>query len=259
MKYTIHGFSQREAIRLKLDNDDLLLLRWLSDFSHSRKMKSEVIKGITYYWINYQTLCEDLPIIAMNKRNMARRFKGLSDKKILLHETIKINGTFSYYGFGEAFEDLISDDSDGGYTKNGIGGVPKMVEGVYQKVYNKDLSIINPSTKETHTVNSNNSQDTKELCVEINNILGEKLTQKTIQGLINSTSLDVVKQYMSNWDKYKPFAKTTQSAYFIHCIQNNIPVPTVNTTSQTTATYANFEQREYEESDYEKFYANVRR
>ena len=40
MFYTIHGFYQKAAHKLGLDNDDLLLLRWFVNFKDSGNMKS---------------------------------------------------------------------------------------------------------------------------------------------------------------------------------------------------------------------------
>lgn len=265
MKYTIHGFSQIEALSLGLDNDDLLLLRWFSDFSHSKKMKSELIKGITYYWINYQTVCEELPIIAMNKRNMARRFMNLSDKKVLIHKTIKINGTFSYYGFGDAFESLISDNSDRGYTKNGIGGIPEMVQGVYQKRHTKDSSIINSSIIKSHTEKGNKSKKSS-LCVELASqveiVVGQKTTQEVIKSLLKKSDEETIKNYISTWDKYKDFAQDENNplAWFIHCVSSKRPVPQIKENksyNKGQETFRNFDQREYTEEDFEGYYANL--
>jgi hypothetical protein len=125
------------------------------------------------------------------------------------------------------------------------------------KTENGKRHTTNILLKLNNNIQSNNTQsDSKTLCVEIQNILGEKLTPKAVQGLINGSSLEVVKHYISNWDRYKPFAKTTQSAYFIHCIQNNIPIPTIQATTYPPS-FANFDQRDSSQYEDDKFYANL--
>lgn len=254
MKYTVHGFSQREAVKLKLDNDDLLLLRWMVDFSGTGKMKHYIIKNKIYYWINYQTVCDDLPILATKKDTLYRRMKKLCNSKVLKHETLKENGTYSLYGFGIAFESLVSDDLEEGYGKKSVGGTEKNPEGVRKKIPNKDLSIINLSTRETHTEYSKNSQNIKTLCVEVQKILGEKVSEKKLQELINSKGVDAVQQYLTNWDKYRHHANSTQASYFIYAVQNELPEPQ----AKKSNTYKPIlDQREYREEDLEKFYVNV--
>jgi hypothetical protein len=138
-----------------------------------------------------------------------------------------------------------------GTQKNGVLELKKL-EGNNTEFNNTEFS---------HTQTKNSKSLCVELSSKIENALNEKISQKKIQELINATSLEVVTQYIDNWDKYKPFARQSQASYFIHCIQHNIPVPTPKTTTQNNCTvpqYANFEQREYSEEYYEKFYANLK-
>ena len=62
LEYTIHGFSQENAIKLGLDDRDLLILRWFVRFKDNGKMASKIIDGDKYYWIKYEGIIEDLPI-----------------------------------------------------------------------------------------------------------------------------------------------------------------------------------------------------
>lgn len=111
----------------------------------------------------------------------------------------------------------------------------------------------------TIITSTNTHTDLKTLCVEIQKVLTEKISQKKIQELINAVGLDTLKQYIDTWDKYRPFARQGQAAYFIHCVQHQIPAPTPQaiTYSNKTPQFSNFEQREYSDDDYEKFYANL--
>lgn len=107
MKYTVEGFNQEKAIELGLDVDDLIILRWFVDFSNN--MKQKVIEGTTYYWVTYEKLLNDLPILNVKKRALQYKLDKLIRAKILIHKNIKEDGNFSYYGFGENYSSLIAD------------------------------------------------------------------------------------------------------------------------------------------------------
>lgn len=118
MKNSIHGFKQRAAVCIiGLTGDDLMFLRWFVDFSHSPKMKKKLIDGDVYYWINYEAVLKDLPILNVGKYQLRRRIlEHLVDTKVLKHKQVREKGpnggTFSYYAFGEAYDLLIEDDAD---------------------------------------------------------------------------------------------------------------------------------------------------
>ena len=107
MKYTVEGFNQEKAIELGLDVDDLIILRWFVDFSNN--MKQKVIEETTYYWVTYEKLLNDLPILNVKKRALQYKLDKLIRAKILIHKNIKEDGNFSYYGFGENYSSLIAD------------------------------------------------------------------------------------------------------------------------------------------------------
>ena len=145
MKYSIHGFQQESAHLLGLDNNDLLILRWLVDFSATGKMSFIEDGKSIYYWISYNALCNDLPILNMKKDTVYRRLKKLCNTNVLKSKTIKKGGTFSYYAFGSNYEQLIhSDLNPRGYGFKSEGG--------RIKIRTKDPSISNHSIKESAKV-----------------------------------------------------------------------------------------------------------
>lgn len=112
MKYTIEGFSQEKAVKYGLDVEDLLILRWLVDFSP--KMSKAIIEDKEYFWVNYKGLLEDMPILKFkSKDRLYRKLKNMVDKNILMHKNIKNNeGNFSYYTFGENYLKLIGENNE---------------------------------------------------------------------------------------------------------------------------------------------------
>lgn len=98
MKYTIEGFSQAWMITLKMDCQDAIFLRWFADFIQSGKMKTLDVAGHTYYWLKYDAVVEELPILGIEKRQLGTRLKALCDNKILgFHLQKAKDGTHTYF------------------------------------------------------------------------------------------------------------------------------------------------------------------
>ena len=153
MKYTIEGFSQQQAVKFrddkqKLDCIDLVLLRWFVDFKDTPKMKYLDVQENRYYWVNYEKILSDIPILSMSKRAVYDRLQKLVKFGILTHHHVKDGGSFSYYGIGPAYELLISDDAHSEaypYEANFQGGMKQTSEGVGSCLPTIDSSISDSS------------------------------------------------------------------------------------------------------------------
>jgi hypothetical protein len=108
MKFTIMGFSQKKMVEYGLDLSDLLILRYIIDLKECPKIYYEAINDQLYYWIRYDRLLEYLPGLGFGKRQLSRKFKGLTDKGILKQYIKKENGTFSLYALGGLAYELLS-------------------------------------------------------------------------------------------------------------------------------------------------------
>lgn len=118
MKYTIEGFNQEFALSLrqetevkgkkvlrKVDCTDLVILRWFVDFyPFMRKM---TVDGIEYAWLTHKKLLDDIPLLDITKRAAIDRMQKLVDLEVLSYKLLKENGTFSLYGFGRKYADLV--------------------------------------------------------------------------------------------------------------------------------------------------------
>lgn len=124
MKFTINGFSQKMLLELGLDSVDSLLLRYFIDFRDSGSMAMEIIDDKPYYWLKYSTLAKELPIIGIKSNDtLRRRLKKLEKAKVLEHYHKKENGSFSFYGIGDNYKLLISNNNT----------LPQISEGTTQK------------------------------------------------------------------------------------------------------------------------------
>lgn len=119
MRNSIFGFNQAYAFGLqkvidnsgkekilKLDINDLAILRWLVDFSHTGKMETISINGRLYCLLPYQEIVDDLPLLNIGKDMLYRRLKKMTELDILTCYSKK--GSNSYYGFGENYNRIIS-------------------------------------------------------------------------------------------------------------------------------------------------------
>ncbi|WP_051540271.1 conserved phage C-terminal domain-containing protein [Clostridium ihumii] len=149
MKYTILGFNQKKVLDLKLTIEDLLILRYFIDFKDSGDMVSRIIDNEKYYWVKYESINEEFPILKFKKDTIYRRLKKLVELNILVHTTVKDkNGSYSFYNIGRNYKILISDSlgfkSDGGTDLNpdpyGFKSVPN------------NPSTNNPSTNNKYIV-----------------------------------------------------------------------------------------------------------
>ena len=140
------GFSQVDLLENNLDVIDAMLLRFFIDFRDTEKMYSEIIENDKFYWIKYEAVKENIPIINLDKRAIARRFKKLSDCGILKQYIKKENGTYSMYAVGSKYSMLILDTDN----KEEVRGRILKYNGLDLKVHTKNSSI-----KETNLLKKN--------------------------------------------------------------------------------------------------------
>lgn len=108
LKYTIEDFNQEKLIKLGLDLVDAMILRYFIDFMNTKKMKARVVEGECYYWLSYDAVIKEFPILNLNTRDSVyRRFKKLVEAGVLKHVTIRENGTYAFYTVGEKYEELL--------------------------------------------------------------------------------------------------------------------------------------------------------
>jgi len=202
MKYTIMGFSQEKLVKLGLDTIDAAILRYFIDFKEGMGMKSKVIEGGVYYWLQYDGVIKELPILNMKKCTIQSRLFKLRDAGVLTHRVVREGGTYSYYGIGDRYEELItshvrmnsessneescrrsSENKDGqGVNKNTLGvdesmkivdensqGVDENPQVAYENLqgYQSKLTTNNPSIKDPSTKKDINTLSLKEQVEEI--------------------------------------------------------------------------------------------
>ena len=112
MQHTVKGFRQEKIIKFRLDFVDTAILRYFIDFKKSGKMVCKVLNGNCYYWVSYEGVLKELPMLYMKKYTVQSRFFKLRDLGILTHIVVRQGGTYSYFGIGENYKELITRDKD---------------------------------------------------------------------------------------------------------------------------------------------------
>lgn len=176
MKYLVLGFNQQKLVDFELDLKDAMLLRYFVDFKKSGKMRNITLESETYYWLKYEAVVDEFPLLGIkSKDTVYRRLQKLVKCKILKHTTIKNYGNYSYYCFGENYEELlqnteidecnsnevvdnsvdnvlVSDEKSGGSDEMSEGSDEKS-EGLGRKVGTNNPSTIYPSINNPSTNN----------------------------------------------------------------------------------------------------------
>lgn len=196
MKFTICGFSQRRLIELKLDLIDALILRYFIDFKDSGKMETDIFDDEIYYWIRYDKVVEEIPIIGITKNNnMYRRFKKLVDANVLKHRTKRKGGTFSYFRPGKEYYSLISEGS----ASKGGGGTSKKAKGSAPKG-----GTNNPSTKDSSKIHIEQSEKLWKLYPLKK---GKAKVIKKIPQLIEEYSYEQMKRCVNRYIQYVEYER----------------------------------------------------
>lgn len=158
-KYTILGFQQDKLLEFDFDIVDAMILRYFVDFKDTDDMVMIIYEKTPYYWVLYEKLIENIPIIGITSKDaLRRRFKKMVDAKVLKHYTLKSGGVFSYYALGENYKCLLKEDttqksegcdSEVGGCDSKVGRVPTQKSEPYDsKVGTNNSSIKYSSIKD---------------------------------------------------------------------------------------------------------------
>ena len=121
--------------------------------------------------VKYMMLIETLPVLGLKSRDsIYRRMMKMVKCGVLEHETIKRNGTFSFFRFGKAMPELLW---SGGAESHPEGYGLKVARGTDEKSEQKTLLTDDYSIREKTAVPSIAERDA-EFLAQLNNMLGKK-------------------------------------------------------------------------------------
>lgn len=94
MRDLFFNINQAEALKLmgkykNLSLEDLILLRKIADFTLSSKTLCIIIEDTPYFWVDYSSIQEDLPLIFQSVRGIKERMKKLKDIGLLTNKAYR--------------------------------------------------------------------------------------------------------------------------------------------------------------------------
>lgn len=214
MKFTYMGFSQKKLVEHGLDLVDAAILRYFIDFKNTGKMVSEKYEGEIFYWVQYEKLLDANPIFKIKSKDaLRRRFKKLTDAKILIHYHKQSGGSYSFYGVGENYEELIIDHTikkSNTCDLKVAGDTTEKPDSYYSEVGTKDSSIKDSSTKNIHLLK--HTLEDKKVIEKIMCVLDKQVTFEEAKKILKASkgSVDIVKEKYevakkSNYNSLVPF------------------------------------------------------
>ena len=190
MKFNIFNYNQRQSCKLGLDLKDLLILDWFQTFQP--RMNSIVRNEKQYYWIQYEKMINDIPIIEIKTASgLYKRLKNLVDIGILEHIPIKTaRGGFSYYLITNKINILISEShSPEKETLN-----PEKEDAIYNS------SIINSSIINLKNIKKENDFDS--LWSLYGKIGNRKQSEKSFLKVIKTVSIEILTKAITDYLKH---------------------------------------------------------
>lgn len=256
MKFTYMGFSQKKLVEYGLDLTDAAILRYFIDFKDTGKMVLEIHEGKPFYWVKYEALLEDNPIFNINTNNTLRkRFKKLTDAGILIHHHKQVGGSYSFYGVGENYGELISDPAtenkegasqnvEGCISKEG-GGASQKSDPCIPKVRAKDSSTKDSSTKKTNLLK--HTPEDKQEIEKIVCVLDKKVTFEDAKKILRASkeNIDLVKE---KYEVAKASDYRNLVAFILKAIKEDYQMPKKqeskdSSKSKVNTKFHNFESR----------------
>lgn len=191
MKHTIMGFSQDKLIKFGLDIIDASILRYFIDFKESNGMNTREVEGHIYYWLRYDAVLREFPIFRMKKCTVQSRFFKLRDAGMLTHLVVREKGTYSFFGIGENYKELITREGAEAENSKGIcegaKGMGEEAKGIDEKskgMMGKEPKGMDEESKGCGFKSTTNNPSTKDSSTKINkNLLLEKSAFEIIEYL----------------------------------------------------------------------------
>lgn len=212
MRYSILGFNQEEVLKLRktitkdirgeikqielrLDVTDLLIINHLADFPNRKKVTKIILDDKIFFWVSYNTIIEELPIIDIKKQALSDRLAKMVELGILERriQTCGSSANMTFFRISEAYENL------------------KYKEGYSSQTQGVSYSTTTPYGSQTQDVNNIVDNNIVDIEKEDTNVSKkEQLDYESILSAWNKIAYDVesVSKVKSLTDSRKKQIKT---------------------------------------------------
>lgn len=196
MKYSILGFNQKavlattkivhktingqdKLVPLKLDVTDLLILQHLADFPNRKKIIKTIIDDKMFFWVDYKTLIEELPILDIKKQALSDRLSKLVELGVVEKNIISHNGygNSTFFRMGEKYESLK-------YSK----------EDEMQYESEKEECSVQPMVADYERVSYSTTKGYRSQLQDNNNIINNNTTNNSKENIDNKLSISKKKE-----------------------------------------------------------------
>lgn len=125
LRHSILGFNQEEVLKLKktitkevrgevkqvelkLDVTDLLIINHLADFPNRKKVTKIILDDKIFFWVSYNTIIEELPIIDIKKQALSDRLAKMVELGILERriQTYGSSANMTFFRIDDLYERL---------------------------------------------------------------------------------------------------------------------------------------------------------
>lgn len=192
----------------------------------------------------------------MTISNRTFKMEELRDKLGILEKEYKLYGDFKRKVILQAQKE-INEKTDMYFEFEEIKGVRKKITGIKflitHNTLDKENNIPNSSQEEIAPAEN---EPVKRIKEQFKILYKGNLMDKFIKNMIDSKGNEHIQKCLNDYSKYIHGRKVANIAGdFYTFVMNGYEKP-VNHNGNIPS-YANFEQREYDDDDYEKFYANI--
>lgn len=179
MKYSILGFNQKavlattkivhktingkdKLVPLKLDVTDLLILQHLADFPNRKKIIKTIIDDKMFFWVDYKTLIEELPILDIKKQALSDRLSKLVELGIIEKSIISHNGygNSTFFRMGEKYESLLYSKEEDAEEDTLSECTPMVAD--YERVSYSTTKGYRSQLQDNNNIINNNTTNNKE-------------------------------------------------------------------------------------------------
>jgi len=204
MKYSIN-INQKAIIDMWLDLDliDLAIFDYIKDLSNYSKLVKIEIEWKTYFWVQYNHLIENMPLLWItNKKVLLRRLDKLINAWLLEKQIINWNST--YFRFWKNYDKYVfsEDEKDdekkeecnskvtGGVTEKWKGVLPKSNSINYNNKNNNNINYFKDKTLNNSFLDFINNR--KELKIKMTDLAIDRMVKKIEKWQEKYTNAEII-------------------------------------------------------------------
>lgn len=113
----------KKEIELKLDMNDLLILKQIADFPNRKKITKILVDEKIFFWVSYKEIISELPILGIGKQALSDRLEKMVKLGVLEREikTMPPYANMTLFRIGDKYERLkykVEDSKDDSTVSN---------------------------------------------------------------------------------------------------------------------------------------------